>query len=167
MAIVLVVETGRVVAGANTFVTLAEANAYHEARGNAAWTGTEDEKAVALVRAGQYLNGLAWKGARTARANAMAWPRGGVMDAEGQEWAADEIPQAVRDAQCEAALREIEARGSLQPNLARGGQVKRKKTDVLETEYFESATPRDRFTAITDMLWGLLSCASSRELVRS
>ena len=180
MATTLVVETGSVVTGANSFVTLAEADAYHVLGGNTAWTGTDEAKEAALVKAGRYLNGLAWKGRKTAFENPMSWPRFNVVDPDSDPIEnitashpaiytslldSSVIPQAVKAAQCEAALK-ILAGTDMQPDLARGGQMTRKKTDVLETEWAPGAPARTNFTAITDALRGLLKGSGAIELRR-
>src|SRR5690606_13328470 len=80
----LIVETGSGVPGANSYATLGAADAYHGDRANAAWPlASQGDREAALIRAGQYLNGLPWKGRKSGRANCMAWPRLGVVDDDG------------------------------------------------------------------------------------
>ena len=82
----LVQETGAGVAGANTFVLLPYADTYPAARGNAPWAAaTSAARETALVRAGDYLNCLAWKGQKLSAGQAMAWPRYDAWDGDGWE----------------------------------------------------------------------------------
>ena len=54
----LIVEDGTLPAGANSFASVADADAYHAARLTAAWTDelAEAQKEAALIRASDWLN---------------------------------------------------------------------------------------------------------------
>lgn len=114
MAVTITATVGS--ATANSFVTLAEADAYLEARVNAsAWTGDEDNK-VALVDATREVSSLPFQGWRTDAVQALSFPRSGVPDPDAPadavtglatdtpEYATDVIPQRVKDATIELAL---------------------------------------------------------------
>jgi hypothetical protein len=88
-------------ATANSYVTLAEAEAYFATRlGAEPWTMADAAtRESALRMATRALERLRWPGARQSTAQALSWPRTGVAGvADGV------LPQAVRDAQCEEAL---------------------------------------------------------------
>lgn len=110
-------------ANANSYVTLAEAQAYHDLKLNAeAWFDAEpDDKLRALVEAARRLQRETWLGSPVTSAQSLAWPRAGVAKADGLNFGAGwysgwpggygreaylptEIPQPVKDAQCELAL---------------------------------------------------------------
>lgn len=77
----LIVETGAVVPGANGYITVENANAYHAARRNTAWTGTVATKEGAIIRATDYMVQVyrqRWKGSRMDQTQALDWPRGYV-----------------------------------------------------------------------------------------
>lgn len=134
---------------ADHYGTVPEADAYHLARGNTEWAGTEAEKLAALVRASQYVDGLAgqtssagcvyqWPGVKTGgREQRLAWPRQGATDSDGFPLDKEEVPAEVEDATYEAALRELVSPGSLLPDYdpLQSSIIKREKVDVLETEY--------------------------------
>lgn len=128
---------------ADYYGSVANADQYHSARGNVAWTGTNDAKLAALFRASQYIDGMGqcdgmslFPGTKTGgRAQVLAWPRTGATDWSGAAILADEVPIEVEYATYEAALRELTTPGSLSPDYVPGAQVKREKVDVLETEY--------------------------------
>lgn len=186
MTITIIVETGAVVTGANSFVSLADFKTYHGDRGNALTAYTDPQQQAALVKAGDYLNGLVWKGVKTGRDNPMCWPRYGtetggsiwnqlvypasewvgVLDKDGFYIPTDEVPAEVVSAQCEAAYLNLGGE-SLQPTLSRGGQVKMKKVDVIQTEYFPGASPVSRYLAVESLLKGLLRSGISVETVRA
>jgi hypothetical protein len=154
--------------------TLAGANAYHAARGNAAWTGTEDAKTAALVRGSAYVDSLGrqqlqpsgrwrllWPGTKTGgRAQALDWPRTGATDYEGNAIGPMDIPIEVEQATYEAALRELTTPGSLTPDYTPSGLVKREKAGPWEEEYFEPGAgvnpEQPVISVILDMLAPLL-----------
>ncbi len=94
-------------AAANSYVSVAQADTYFEARLNtSAWTGDEDKK-KALRMAAKRLQDENWRGCRVDDTQALAWPRYEVENPDspsGDYFADDEIPQRVIDAQCELAI---------------------------------------------------------------
>lgn len=91
-------------ANANSYLTLAEAEAYFDDRLNiSAWQDTDaDNRTRALLHAAQRLERENWLGDRATTTQRLAWPRIGVAKVE--EYESDEIPQQIKDAQCELAL---------------------------------------------------------------
>ena len=133
--------------------TVNDADAYHLARGNAAWTGTPAVKEAALVRASDYIDGRyryktaagCWKsmfrGVRAGgRTQTVEWPRFGAFDSEGNDIADDVIPDEIERATYAAALVELVSPGSLSPEYVASGQVKREKVGPVEVEYSGTAT---------------------------
>ena len=126
----LIVETGACEAGSNTFISLADAEAYASARG--LWTSatTDDAKTVALLRAADYLNTLQWKGVAVTWDRTMAWPRenvpqpGGATDTYGNPvlLANNIVPKAIPQAQTELAALIVAGTNPLAP-AERGGRV--------------------------------------------
>lgn len=183
MAITITVETGAGVTGANSFISLANFQAYHAARNNSLASYTEEQQKAALVKAGDYLNGLSWRGRKTAQANPMCWPRCddqiyvevgfqnittvvGIVDQDGFTISTASVPTQVVSAQCEAAFLNIGG-SDLQPTLDRGGQLKRQKVDVIEKEWFPGAAPTKRFLVVEALLKGLLKSSLSIETIRA
>jgi hypothetical protein len=127
--------------------TLADANAYHTARGNTAWTGTDVVKLAALERGTDYIDGrYRWQtcgrwqsmfpGERTdGRAQEREWPRTGAEDYDGNAIPDDEVPVEVENATYEAALRELVTPGSLSPDFVPSGQVIKEKVGPIEVGY--------------------------------
>lgn len=130
----LVIETGAIVAGADSYISVADANTYHTDYGNTAWTGTDAVKEVALRQAGRHLNiGYKWRGLRVNSTQAMAWPRYGMTDCDGNAISSSAIPQEIIDAQCELALRALS--GALVSDVTPANRVKSQQVDVIKVEY--------------------------------
>lgn len=162
----LTIETGAIIAGADSYVAVTECDTYHSARGNSAWTGTDAVKEAALRKAVAYLDGHyrnRLKGVMVDPVNQLlAWPRYDVV-IDGVTLASDTIPQKLKDAQCELALIALSA--DLAPNVSAG--IKREKVDVLETEYFACALAGATvYTAVNNLLATLLKPINSSDLVR-
>ena len=73
----LTVEDGTGLATADSYASRAEADAYHAARGNAAWSAAStDARDAALRKATQYLDTrYRWVGNRSTLTQALEWPR--------------------------------------------------------------------------------------------
>lgn len=184
MTITITTETGAGIAGANTFVSLVDFKTHADQRGRI-YTAVYVDEAVkaALIKMGDYLNSLPWRGRKTAQANPMAWPRCddqiyavagfenittsvGVVDRDGFLIGTDTVPPAVVNAQCEGAWLILTGK-DMEPALDRGGALKREKIDSLEWEFFPGASPTTEFKAVSNRLRGLLKSSFSTEVVRS
>jgi len=162
----LTVETGAIVAGAESYVSAADATTYHTNRGNATWTGTDAVKEAALLKAAAYLNGHYCKRFKGAKylplEQSMQWPRVDVL-VDGYLIATTTIPQRIKDAQCELAL--IALGADLAPNISAG--IKREKVDVLETEYFAGAPAGTTvYTAVNNLLADYVKSANGSDVIR-
>lgn len=134
MAIVLTTpftEQGALRTDANTYIALADAHAYFEARlDSREWeNATEERQQQALLTAMRVLDSLPFIGARYQSTQPLAWPRvattpaerlsrlrertghetlfgesGGLYDLRGRLWPATAIPAPIKHAQCEIAL---------------------------------------------------------------
>ncbi len=151
----MTVEDGTGLDSANSYVSLVECNTYHAERGNTAWTGDDTVKEAALIKATQYIDGRyrkRWKGIPLSSSQALCWPREDIFDDRYQEITG--IPSHLKYAVCEAALRALT--DDLNPDLERGGRIKREKVGPIETEYSDTAPSRTVFPAINDLLSGYL-----------
>lgn len=129
-------------ADANSFESVEGAEAYFEVRPHAdAWfDATLTEQQQALVDFTRELNVQRWKGLRATDSQALAFPRKYLEDPDPPYGAAtgylpdDEIPQWLRHATCEGTLARLRsASDGSDRNIE--ARVKRKKVDVIETEY--------------------------------
>jgi hypothetical protein len=145
MAVTIVATAGS--ATANSFVTLAEANTFMEGRLNAStWEtdASDDNKNRALVEATRQLSAMQWLGLRTDTTQILSWPRTWVTNPDSPSLAfytTTIIPQRVKDATMELAFQFIKAGTVDVAALAGTAGIKRKKVDVLETEYDTARRP--------------------------
>lgn|SRR5574343_469371 len=127
----LVVEDGSGVAGAESYVAVADADAYFAKRGSpASWTGLSESVKEQYLREGtDYLEMMydgRWKGCKVESDQALSWPRYNVHDSDGIVLDSAIIPQKLKNALCEAALQRTS--GDLLPVLNTPGDIK--ETDV-------------------------------------
>lgn len=145
----LIVEDGTGLPDAESFASVAEADAYFSARGNAAWAGLGDPRREQCLRlATDYMEavfGRLWRSVRQTEEQALSWPRVGWQG----------VPAAVRRACCELAFRA--SAGPLLPD--EGPAVRRERVDVLEVEYQDGARPGVRYVHVWAMLGPLLDAA--------
>lgn len=158
----LVVEDGTVVAGANTYVTTAQADTFFENRGFTLWTDTasDESKEAALIKGAQYMQQkmrLLWKGSRVDAFQRLDWPRRGVdipdffdpffrqinVPLQFQDTVfipENVVPVEVQEAQMLLSAETLNAAGvsatQLQPSYGR--KTKREKVGDLEVEYMTS-----------------------------
>ncbi len=168
----LIVEDGTGLAGAESYGSVAESNAYHTPRGNeAAWSDLDtDVKERHLRNATTFMRVYrsSWAGARVHSAQRLDWPRQGVV-VDNFNVLSTIVPTDVKEACFELALRDVA--GALLPDLDAGSnQVKREKVGPLETEYFQAnVEARDRFPAVNAILaryFGTVSSTGSIKLRR-
>src|SRR5438105_408390 len=94
-------------ADAESYVSVHDADAYHDARGNTTWVDADDDVKEQLLRkATAYLDGkfrTLWKGQRSTEVQTLAWPRKHVLDEDGRKVDETILPRPVIQATCEAA----------------------------------------------------------------
>jgi hypothetical protein len=121
--------------------SVAEASAYHAARGNIDWEtlGTDTDHEIALTRGRDYIDGTygaRFAGTPTDPDQINAWPRTGAT-VYGSSIAGSVVPLRVIHASYEAALIEIRKIGSLTKVVDPAKKVKRQKVEGMEREFFE------------------------------
>lgn len=135
-------EDGTGLPNADSYASIAAADAYLDKYGYTSWSSLDDEaKAVALRRGTQYVDltyGSKWRGERLkGREQALDWPRTGVVDCDGVDVPSNAVPQEVVYATMEAALRESQNPGVLLPSVAATAIQKRVQIGQLEVEWFD------------------------------
>ncbi|MBO9717520.1 MAG: hypothetical protein J7507_12110 [Pseudoxanthomonas sp.] len=152
----LVVEDGTGKSTAEAYISVTAADAYFVARGNAAWAAlATDAKEQALRKGADYLEGQyreRWKGARLTAAQALSWPRYGVV-VDGFDVATNAVPVAVANANAEMALRA--SSGDLLAD--QGAQVKSETVGPISVTYADGARQGTAYKAIDAMLAAYLS----------
>jgi hypothetical protein len=147
-----IVETGLIVAGANSFASVADADAYTADRDIADWADySTAEKQAALIKATDYLEATYrnnWRGQRVSAAQSLSWPRSGVV-VDGFPIPANIVPGAVNRACIELALRAAAGETLL---ADQGQAVKREKVDVIEVEYADYSDPAQKYPLVSRSL---------------
>lgn len=172
----LTVETGAGLANSQSYLSVADFKSY--AFANYAVTDPVSDEAVeqALRRATRYIDGryrTRFSGYRTlAYTQALEWPREGVV----LDWlptsgylhlynynsgavlllANNIIPQQLKDAVAEAAIRELASPKSLTPDRKPSGQVLVQTVGPISTTYANVADARPIVTVIDELLTPLL-----------
>jgi len=139
----LIVESGAGLPDAEAYISVAEADAYFAARGNAAWAALNTAAKEAALRLGaDYMEaayGPKWKGERVSDTQALSWPRGGIDGV-----ADDAVPVAVQRANAELAVR-----ASAGPLMAdQGAQVKSETVGPISVTYADGARQETRYAAV-------------------
>lgn len=127
-------------ASANSFVLLTEMTTYMEGRLNSSSfdDASTDNQNRALVEATRWLSALSWRGDRVTDTQALAWPRQWAYDPDNPAqtyYDTDEVPQRVKDATMELAFQFLKAGTTDIAGLDAQAGIRRKKIDVIETEY--------------------------------
>lgn len=151
----LITETGAGLADAESYASVATADARCASLGMTGWAAlAEDDKEIALRRATLFIATYRtrWAGCRVHQRQALDWPRYGVA-VDGFAVPSTTVPAEVVKACIDLAARA--GRGEdLLPDLDTGSNaIKKDKTGPLETEYFQNTTDaRERFVAVDALL---------------
>lgn len=139
-------------ANSNSYVTLAEADAYFDASAsNPQWNNHQDGyKKAALVQATQWLDLLSWAGDICTTTQALQWPREEVT-CMGKEAVCTTIPLQVKQATYELAFKfvhdsDVITGGTASPS-PQVGAVKKQKLGDLEQELYEYKQGRSKIAA--------------------
>ena len=160
------VEDGSGLESANAYATLEFVNDYHSDRGTAAWTGTDDFRQSAIIRATEYIEAAyRWQtGAKTNPRQRLGWPREDAEDREGAPIANDVVPLVVQEATAELAVRALTE--DLLPSFDR--ITSSETIGPLSVSYFDNKT-LPRFPIVDGKLYGLAELMiddSDKDVVR-
>lgn len=158
MAATFVVEDGSIVSGANAYVTLADANQYHENFGNpSAWSGATDaNKQAAIRQATQFIDqeyGPQFKGTRANSEQELMFPRSGVTARDGFWYPHDEIPQRLKDATAILALKAISE--TLMADQTNPGTIKKETVKVgpiTESKEYMGGKDQEKYYRLAENL---------------
>ena len=176
----LVIEDGTGLGNANSYVDAATARDYASARGVSLPAADADVEKL-LVQAMDYLEAqrARYQGTKTwpvgtaehPAAQALQWPRTGVIIDCSYTLPDNVIPTELKSAQCQLAM-EVFAGNELMPSTD-GKVVKREKVDVIETEYMTgqdmgtAGTPRPSFPAVDALLEPLFTACGGGFFLRT
>lgn len=148
----LIVEDGTGKQDAESYASVAFADAYHLARANSSWAELDNTaKEANLRKATDYIEAVyagEWQGMRRTGVQALEWPRSGVPDLADGLIAIDVIPRRLLQASCELALK-----ASTTVLLKDEGQRAVEKTvGPLTIKYADDAPAATRFQMVENLL---------------
>lgn len=158
----MIVETGTGVAGANSYTTVAFAQAYFDDRGgNAAWDALagDTDKEYILIKATDYIEkrfSEKWIGDKNDNTNELSWPRHNVYDRHHRLlYTNTEIPPELQKAVAEYAVRAITA--ALIPDPSTQGleveEVEKKIGPIEKREKYMKGGLRQRSSLVRDSVF--------------
>lgn len=158
----LTIEDGSGVANANSYATVIATKAFATARGFALATATDAVVELNLTLAKDYLEGLRaeYQGTKTAKANALQFPRVGV-EVDGFAVDADEIPDCLVQAQMRLACYAYD-NGSKLTVQGDGRVIVEKRIEgVIDTKWADhgDSSPQPSFPEADALLAPLLQSA--------
>lgn len=164
----LIVEDGTGLAAAESYVATTAVDTYVAANyesshaANTQWTAASTtKKEIALrVSTKQYLDTqYRFVGIRANDTQALEWPRAGAADRDGYAIEDDTIPQRVKDALCELALRYVQG-DTLAPDISGTAAIESKSVKLgpieVSTDYAGSVSPVKTYTNVDGILSPLL-----------
>lgn len=151
----LITETGAGLADAESYASVAAADARCASLGLTAWTALDEgAKEIALRKAMIFMATYRtrWAGRRVYQHQALDWPRYNVV-VDGFTVPSTIVPLDMVNACIDLAVRAGSGE-ELLPDLDTGSNaIKKDKTGPLETEYFQNTTDaRERFVAVDALL---------------
>jgi hypothetical protein len=166
----LIVETGAIVTGAESYCTVAFANTYLANRGYTAWDALDDTdaKEPALRKATDYMLAMfkgRWQGEIVDEDQALDWPRYDVV-VDGYEVDYTIVPEAVKRACAELAYRA--STSDLSPDLNQG--VISEQVGSISVTYDKNSPQRTRYAYVDALLAPYLTSGGNTammSLVRS
>lgn len=103
----MIVEDGTIVADADSYTTVAFADAYHAQQNNQEWTYRSDLQEAALINATSMVDlkhGLSYRGCLIDTVQSLLYPRTTFVDGNGRPQAANTVPLELQKCVCEYAL---------------------------------------------------------------
>jgi hypothetical protein len=129
MTATIIVETGAIISGANSYVSVADLTTYGTDRGITISAANPEDL---LIEAMDYLESLEYIGYQYTEDQALSWPRSGAVKNKLWQYEVTEIPQDLIDGLCEVALA-IDTGNSPLANIDRA--TIREKVGPVEVEY--------------------------------
>lgn len=150
----LVVEDGTIVSGAESYVTVADADAYFLKLNNSVWDALDvEDKEAGLRAATQYIDSTYnFIGCLVSNQQPIMWPRTAAIDNAGRLLSITTIPQRLKDATCEAALQHNS--GALLASTDR--ETSSEKVGSIEVSYFQGQNSK-KYPLVNVLLKDLVS----------
>lgn len=163
----LIVEDGTGLPNAESYISVADANAYHAAIGNTAWAALASDalREQALRRATQYMVGryrMLWTGTRMSMTQALDWPRSLVPLRDlpfASYYPNTQVAPEVKNACASLALRTSTGAALVSDESQRKTKV---KIGPIETEYADGSSVQKKYPEVDAMLKAYLKGGSGQ-----
>ncbi len=161
----LVVEDGTGLSTAQSYLSVADCDAYNLLHANdATWIAAlTAAKEIALIRATQYLDNQyrnRWRGARVQESQALAWPRANAEDYDGYYYDSTELPQTLKDATAECAIKYASSTDML-PDLTANGVIESQTVGPISITYAGGKSPNASYQLVAALVRDLVTSAGS------
>lgn len=157
----LIVETGAIVAGAESYISVAYADTYWANRSVPNWDGSTANKEAALRAATQFIDATyQFQSVMQLADQPLQWPRSGFIGRSGRQYEPNTIPDCIKHATAELA-REWVLNGAFVPTLDRGGDIKRVQAGSVSVEWSDKAPGSKSFPFVSRLLSDVLQGGSS------
>lgn len=160
-------EDGTGLSTANSYITLAYAETYHDDRGNTSWaSATSSTQQAACIKATDYIqsNFIFTGGVVASATQALQWPRYSAIDRNGNLIDSDSVPDVVKQA---TAILALEVVGGTDINAKIDRKTKREKAGPVEVEYMDGSAARVIYRQIEGLFVGLIAARGQGTLARS
>lgn len=162
----LIIEDGTGKADAQAYASAATIDAYHTARANTAWTGTDAAKEAAILRAMTFLDAMNWNGYAANAGQALEWPRSCMEDRNGRAIDSNVIPSPVIHALAELSLRELASPGATLPDGGLSDGISGLEVaGAVKLQFAAKADARPDYRMVRALLKGLIHPAGSVRLM--
>lgn len=170
MAILITVEDGSNVIGANSFVSVDDLRQYALQRG-VALSPDDDEVATQLIKASDYLEsfGNRYQGNITNAGQALQWPRKDVyLHGSDLPIESNSIPKELKSAQCAAAMA-IASGIDIMPNYSAADYVVEETVGPITTKYADPSKigVLPTLTAVEALLAPLFGMTAKSYIIRT
>lgn len=161
----LIVEDGTRPTGSNCYISVADADAYHLARGGTVWAEAHNGvKEAAILRATDWLNSRDWAtGTSLHNDSPMAWPRTDAVSPSGVAYPSTAVPQAVVMACAEVAGVIV---AGADPLSVQDRAIKALTVGPISTEYDPASPQAPRIPAAMALLKGWIVTGGTIRMVR-
>jgi len=152
ISMAIIVEDGSIVAGADSYVSVADYETWATARGIDFDSGLVESQ---ILRAMDYIETLRFIGQKSTKTQPLQFPRVGVV-VDGYELDYNEIPQQLNKAVYESIKAESEGLSQL-ANVER--KTLREKVGAIEVQYSDNSNSQTSVVAINKALYKLIAPA--------
>lgn len=172
----LIVENGSIVVGAESYISVADATAYHQLRGTTLWSNlTTTEMEQALRRATDFMlqkYRTCWKGSRNIVGQPLDWPRVGVVIEDGElsgfsQYGLNQVSSTVVPMEVKNACAELALRASIN-TLSEDQSVRILQETIgpITTKYDQYASTSVNYVQIENMLRPFLTARAGGGMVK-